>query len=706
MLYMYARKVTDTEEPEMLNRLASAGISSPRRMLAAGAVLFLVAGVLGSGTPNLLNARNDFGDPGSGSVHARAQIERASGAEPFAEVLALVHAAPGGAETRGVAARLGSDRDLARVAAPVASRDGSESVVPATLRAGVTHNSAVQRLDRMFAGDRTVALGGSAVAHYELGRQASKDLGFAELLAFPLLLILAFVIFRGVAALLPLAVGATSVLVAFALLRAINVGLALSPFALNVVIGLGLGLAVDYSLFMVSRFREELGAGRERADAVRATMATAGRTVLLSALTVAVALSSLIVFPLRFLQSMGIGGAVVALVAATVSLCLLPALFMLLGARLGRGTPRPVRAGRWYGLAQTVLRRPGLVAATTAAALLLLAVPALRVQWTGVDASVLPATQSARAVADTLGREFPAFGSTPAVIAVRTGSQDAARVGAYASRLAGVAGVERVSSPRYLGSGAWSLDAVLHGAAVGHGAQGALARVRALAAPFPTAVAGDAAEFADQRSAIAGHLPLALAVLAVGTLLILWLLTGSVVLPVKALAMNALTVGAAAGLLVLVFQDGRLEGPLGYTSQGGLAQSDFLVLATIAFALSTDYGVFVLSRIKEARDRGAGEREAIAIGLQRSGGIVTAAAILLSVAIGAFATSNVVFLKEIGLGAVAAVLIDAFLVRALLVPSLMGLLGRWNWWAPSPLARVHARLGVREHVSPGLLAES
>jgi RND superfamily putative drug exporter len=183
----------------------------------------------------------------------------------------------------------------------------------------------------------------------------------------------------------------------------------------------------------------------------------------------------------------------------------------------------------------------------------------------------------------------------------------------------------------------------------------------------------------------------------IGTALILWLLTGSVVLPVKALAMNALTVGAATGLLVLVFQDGRLTGPLGYTSQGGLEQSDFLVLAAIAFALSTDYGVFVLTRIKEAHDLGADDREAISVGLQRSGRIVTAAAILLAVAIGAFASSQIVFLKEIGLGAVAAVLIDAFIVRSLLVPSLMGLLGPWNWWSPSPLRRIHARLGVHEH---------
>jgi RND superfamily putative drug exporter len=687
----------------MLERLAEVATASPRRVLAVAAALFLVAAVLGAPTPGLLNARNDFADPGSGSAHARAQIERATGAEPFAEVIALVRAPAGSATTRAVATALRSDSDLTAVAPPLSSRDRASSAVAATLKADVQRNTAIKRLDERFAGDRAVSLGGSAVAHYQLGRQASADLGFAELLAFPLLAILAFVIFRGVAALLPIAVGGTSVLVAFAVLRAINTLLPLSPFALNVVIGLGLGLAVDYSLFMVSRFREELGAGRQRADAVRATMASAGRTVLFSALTVAVALSSLVVFPMRFLQSMGIGGAVVALVAATVALCVLPALFMLLGARLGKHAPGPVREGRWYALAHTVLRRPGVVAAATTGALVLLALPALRAHWTGVDASALPTTQSARAVADTLASEFHALDASPAVVAVRADSGAGAQLAAYAERLRSTPGVVEVSEPRNVSPGMWTISVALRGAAIDAPAQQTLARVRAIPAPFPASVGGDAAEFADQRSAISAHLPVALAVLALGTLLILWLLTGSAVLPFKALAMNALTVAAATGVLVLVFQDGRLQGPLGYTSQGGIEQSDFLVLAAIAFALSTDYGVFVLARIKEARDRGADDNEAIAIGLERSGGIVTAAAILLAVAIGAFATSDIVFLKEIGLGAVAAVLIDAFLVRSLLVPALMGLLGRWNWWAPPALRRLHRRLGVLEPPAPGLL---
>ncbi len=678
----------------MLDRLAATAIRSPRRMLAAAGLVFVLAAALGAPTPGLLHARNDFSDPGSSSAHARTQIEHATHAEPFPELLALVSAPPRSAKVAEVASALHAERELVNVAPAVASSEGGASVVAATLRTGTLRNTVVEHLKARFAGDRSVALGGSAVAHYELGKQASKDLGFAELLAFPLLALLALLIFRGVAALLPLAVGATSVLLAFALLRAVNAALSLSVFALNVVIGLGLGLAVDYSLFMVSRFREELGTGATREEAVRATMRTAGRTVLFSSLTVAVALISLVFFPLRFLQSMGIGGAVVALVAAAVALTVLPVLFVLLGGRLGRRVPGPVHAGRWYRLAHGVLRRPGLVAAATAAVLVLVATPTLRVSWSGVDASALPTSQSARSVSDTIARKFPELSASPAVVAVRAGAGARAAVDAYAANLRAIPGVARVSEPSRLDSGTWRVSVVLSGPAIGGRAQTALAAMRRTAAPFATDITGDAAEFADQRAAISGHLPIALAVLAIGTLLILWLLTGSVVLPVKALAMNALTVAAATGLLVLVFQDGRFTGLLGYTSQGGLEQSDFLVLAAIAFALSTDYGVFVLTRIKEAHDRGADDREAVAVGLQRSGGIVSAAAVLLAVAIGAFATSQIVFLKEIGLGAVAAVLLDAFVVRALLVPALMGLLGRWNWWSPSPLARLHDRLGL------------
>lgn len=680
----------------MLTRLADLSIARPRRVAAAVGAIFMLALLLGGSAGKTLSARNDFSDPGSQSAHARTTLARATGSQPTPGVLVLVRG-PGAAATAAAVQReLGADPAVAHVAPPLPGSRSASLLIAATLRSPGDEHAGVESIERRLGRSHAITLGGSSVGGLQVGRQASADLGLAEALAFPLLAILAFLIFRGIAALLPLAVGALSVFTAFAALRGIDTALPLSVFALNLVIGLGLGLAVDYSLFMVSRYREEIGAGRDPAGAVRVTMRTAGRTVLFSAVTVAIAMSSLTVFPLRFLQSMGIGGAVVALTAAASSLTLLPALFVIFGERLGRSVPGPVRQGRWYALAHWVLRRPGPVAAITVLALLAMAMPAVRAHWSGVDPRVLPASAGARQVEDALAREYPAVGAIPSYAAISAPAGDGAAVAAYAGRLRALPGVADVGAPRLLGPSTWSLTFTTSGEAIAGGAQRAIARARALAAPFPVLIGGWGAEFKDQRAAIARSLPLALLILVAGTLLALWLMTGSVILPVKALVMNALTVGAATGLLVLIFQDGRLTGPLGYTPQAGIEQSDYLVLAAIAFALSTDYGVFLLTRIKEARDRGADDREAIALGLQRTGRIVTAAAVLLAVAIGAFATSSVIFLKEIGVGAVAAVLIDAFIVRALLVPALMGLLGPWNWWSPAPLRRLHARLAFDE----------
>lgn len=686
----------------MLTRYAAVSVRHPRRIALLAVVFFFVAGVFGGPAAGLLKARNGFEDPSSQAAAARKQIERATGLEPTAGVIALVQ----GAGAASAAATLRADSGVARVVlgAPPSSlspRDRRTTIVAATLRSSVDSNDAVKRLTTAFHARPDVQLGGGAVAGYQVGQQATKDLGFAELLAFPLLALLALLIFRGVAALLPLAGGLLSVLGAFLVLRAVNSAYSLSSFALNLVIGMGLGLALDYSLFMVSRFREELGRGEDIPQALRTTMATAGRTVIFSALTVAAAMAALLVFPQRFLQSMGIGGAVVALVAAAISLTVLPALFVLLGRRIGRHTPSPDGQGPWYRLAHGVMRRPAIVAGTTAVVLLVATVPTLRAHWTGVDASVLPTSQSARVVSDTLARQFPRVESSPMTVVVSAPASARPQVAAYAARVRAVPGVITVGTPMSRGPGTWQVDANLRGPGIEPTAQGAVGAVRALSAPFPVAVGGEAASFHDQQAAIAASLPLALAILVVSTLVVLWLMTGSVILPIKALLMNALTVGAATGLLVLVFQDGRLTGPLAYTSQGGIESTDFLVLAAIVFALSTDYGVFLLTRIKEARDGGLDDREAVAAGLQRTGAVVTAASVLLAVAIGAFATSKVVFLKEVGLGAAAGVLIDAFLVRTLLVPSLMGLLGRWNWWAPGPLRGLHRRIGLDEPAGGG-----
>jgi uncharacterized membrane protein YdfJ with MMPL/SSD domain len=697
----------------MLARITSPGVHHPRRTAVLALLLVLLAAVLGGPVASKLNARNAFEDPSSQSARARTQIERATGVESSAGVIALVHAAPSSATVSAAAQTLRHDAAVASVTsyadthdAALVSKDGRSTLLAASLYSSAEPNAVVDRLTKDFAANHAVRLGGPDVSMRQTNLQATKDLSFAELLAFPLLALLALLIFRGVAALLPLGVGLSSVLGSLVALRLINAGLPLSSFALNVVIGLGLGLSIDYSLILVSRFREELGAGAETTAAITRTMATAGRTVIFSALTVAAAMASLIVFPLRFLQSIGIGGAVVALTAAATSLLLLPALFVLLGARLGAVKPAPVGRGFWHRLAGAVMRHPGIIATATIALLLLASVPTLHTKWSGVDASVLPRSQSSRVVSDTIAREFPGANSTPTVIALSAPSSAGPQLAGYARRLAGIHDVTSVGTPRQLSASAWQLDVSTAGAPIGGPAQAALTDIRAVRAPYPAAVGGQAAQFHDQQSSIAASLPLALAILALSTLLILWLMTGSVILPVKALAMNALTVGAALGLLVLVFQDGRFTGPLAYTSQGGIESTDFLVLAAIVFGLSTDYGVFLLTRIKEAHDRGLANREAVATGLQRTGRVVTAGAIMVAVALGAFATSHVVFIKELGLGTAVAVLIDAFVIRALLVPALMALLEGWNWWSPALVRRLHAWLNISEQGSQTVPAKS
>jgi RND superfamily putative drug exporter len=433
--------------------------------------------------------------------------------------------------------------------------------------------------------------------------------------------------------------------------------------------------------------------------------------VLFSSLTVAAALASLLIFPQKFLYSMGVGGAMVALLAAAVALVVLPAVLALLGERVNSLSPKRLRRaaeddarhearGFWYRLSRFVMRRPARVAVLSAAFLIALGLPFLGVKFTSVDATVLPKDSPAHVVDTTLRANFPPGRTTPIVVAAHTRSLPAA--GQFARRLRSVAGVAAVAPPRAAGPGLARIDVFTPGSDLSEKSQAVVRRIRDLRAPFDVGVAGRTAAFVDQKASLVSHMPIALAWLAITTFAVLFLFTGSVILPLKALLMNALTISAAFGLLVFVFQDGRLEGLLGYVSQGALESSQPVVLFAVAFGLSTDYGVFLLSRIKEARDAGVPNREAVAVGLERTGRIVTAAALLFCVAIGAFATSRIIFIKEVGVGTALAVLIDATLVRALLVPSLMELLGRWNWWAPEPLRRLHARFGLDEGAGHGV----
>jgi uncharacterized membrane protein YdfJ with MMPL/SSD domain len=688
-------------------------------VLALTVVTVLAAGAYGGPVVGLLDSDDDFEDHGSESVIARDTVERVTGrsASPDMAVLvrlgAPVESRPAQAKIARVASAL-RDPDVAQVVAvrdgepaTLVSRDRRSTYVVATFAAGTDEDELAERLQARVEREPGVTAGGGQLAFTQVGEQVQEDLARAELLAFPLLFVLSLIVFRGaVAALLPVAVGATTILITFALLRVANTIEPMSVFAVNLITGAGLGLAIDYSLFVVSRFREELEREVGTGAALVATMRTAGRTVAFSAVTVAAALAALMVFDLRFLFSMGVGGALVALTAAGVSLTVLPAILAVLGPRVNALSLKRwqvalhrdaahVRSGPWYRFTQAVMRRPGPIAAGTAVLLVAMGLPFLRIDFTGVDASVLPTERSARVVEDALETEFPPGPTSPVIVLAAAGERGRTAATDFARDLSRLDGVASVSEPEQAG-GYWRIDVVPEADALSSSAKRLVEQVRRTPVGFPVQVTGATAGFLDQQSSLGDSLPLALVLLTGSTLVILFLMTGSVVLPVKALIMNLLTLSAAFGLLVLIFQDGRLEGLLAFEAQGALEATQPILLFAVAFGLSTDYGVFLLTRIKEARDGGAGDREAVAVGLERTGRIVTYAALLFCIAIGAFATSEVVFIKELGVGTALAVLIDAFLVRALLVPSLMALLGRWNWWAPRPLARLHARIGMRE----------
>lgn len=695
-----------------MDRLARLIFRRRRLVLAVTLVFILFAGAYGGPVVSLLDSDDDFEDHGSESVLARDAVERATGRSASPDMVVLVRLgapvdSPQAQEKLARVARELRDPDVADVVAvrdgeprALVSRDGRSTYLLANFRTGVDDDALAQELQARAEREPGVTAGGGQLAFMQVGEQVEQDLARAEMLAFPLLFLLSLVVFRSVvAALLPVLVGGTTIITTFVWLRLVNEVEPMSVFAINLITGAGLGLAIDYSLFVVSRFREELATGANTGEALRRTMRTAGRTVLFSAVTVAAAMAALIVFDLRFLFSMGYGGVLVALTAALVSLTVLPALLAVLGPRVNALSLRRwkqslerdaahVREGPWYRFSQWVMRRPGPIAAATAALLIAMGLPFLRIEFTGVDASVLPTERSARVVQDALDSEFPPGRTAPIYVAAET--DDAAAVRQWAETLPG-----EVSPPQQA-DGLWRIDVVTGADSLSDEARQLVRDIRAHDAPFPFRVGGGTAAFMDQQTSLGESLPLALALLCGSTLLILFVMTGSVVLPVKALIMNLLTLSAAFGLLVLIFQDGRLEGLLAYESQGALESTQPILLFSVAFGLSTDYGVFLLTRIKEARDSGLADREAVAVGLERTGRIVTYAALLFCIAIGAFATSEVVFIKELGLGTALAVLIDAFLVRALLVPSLMALLGHWNWWAPRPLARLHARLGLAE----------
>ncbi len=703
----------------MFNALASLAQGHGKRTAIFAVVFFIVAGALGGGVANKL-APYGADDPASESVKAQDRLED----DGFRQVDVIVlvqnvdpNTKAGQARIERLEGPLKSNPDVASVTSYVdtrspdfVSKNGDATYLAVALKPtdDKERQDAAKAIADEFGGKPGVSVGGISLAQEQVNKQVEKDLRMAEALAFPLLFLLSLVFFRsGVAALLPLMIGGLAIVGTFLLLRLANEVVDVSIFALNLTTGLGLGLAIDYSLFVVSRYREEIVKTGPGLDAMRRTMNTAGRTVLFSSLTVAAALASLMVFPQRFLYSMGLGGTLVALLAATIALTVLPAVLALLGHRVNAWAPKflqrraerdatVTQSGFWYRLSHFIMRRPIGVATATAALLIVLGLPFYSLKFTSVDAQVLPESASARQVDDVMRAEFPPFRDTPNLLLVENATPQA--LTQIQREVSQVEGIGQVQPPQQLGNGDAVIQAYAKQSYIDDTSREAVKTMRDLPVPSGSEllVGGAAAGFVDLQSSLISHGPIALAIVIVATLIVLFLMTGSVILPVKQLVMNALNLSAVFGILVFIFQDGRLEGLLDYRGQGALEQTMPILLFAVVFGLSTDYGVFLLSRIKEAHDSGIKSSEAVAVGLERTGRIVTAAALLFAIAIGAFATSQIIFIKENGIGTALAVLIDASLIRALLVPSLMELLGDWNWWAPKPLRRLHERIGLSD----------
>ena len=703
----------------MFDALARLATRHPRRMIAAAVAIAALSVALAGGVAEELGPYGAE-DPATDSARSDERLEQATGLETESGLIALVQTGgpPRSPESRArvqrVARVLERDAAVGRVTTfydsgdrAQVSRDGRSQFVAVNFKAGSdsAQQDAAERLGERLNGGG-VKLGGFAAASADVNEQVSADLARAEMLAFPILFLLALLFFRSVvAAALPLLVGGLAIVTTFLALKAGNEVTELSVYALNITTAIGLGLAIDYSLFMVARYREEIDKDGPGLEALRRTLATAGRTVLFSCVTVAAAMAALIIFPQKFLYSMGVAGAMVALIAGAVALLVLPSVLALLGNRVNSLSPRwlrrraeadsrPASQGGWYRLSRFVMRRPGPIAAVSVVVLLLAGLPFLGIKFTAIDSSVLPESAVSRQVSVTLESQFPPGRDNPINVAVASGPN--AELRDYAQRLGELPGADSASPPRATSEGTSLIQVFPAANELSERSQDLVRDVRAEPPPAQALAGGQTAQFVDLKSSLADHLPTAIALIAGATILVLFLMTGSVVLPLKALLMNVLTLSATFGLLVLIFQDGRLEGLLDYTSQGALETTQPILLFAIAFGLSTDYGVFLLSRIKEARDAGASDSEAVAIGLERTGRIVTAAALLFSIAVGAFATSEIIFIKENGVGTALAVLIDATIIRALLVPSLMELLGHRNWWAPRPLRRLHERFGLRE----------
>ena len=697
-----------------------------RLVLILAAIVVAGAAAWGTGVFGSLQSAGGFIAPGSQSQRESDLAARAFGRDA-ADVVVLyssprltVHdAAFRSAVTRTLAALpAGEVRSAATywlTGSPQFAGSGGHASYAVLELAGGTDSARTTNFQaiagRLAAPGLSTRVGGQVPTMSAINKQVTSDIGRAEGISMPVLLILLLVIFGSLAAAsLPLAIGGIGILGSFAALRLLTLVTDVSIYSVNITTILGLGLAIDYGLFMVSRFREELRRQDTTADAVAATVATAGRTVAVSGITVAVALASLMLFPEMFLRSMGYGGVATVLVNMLAALTVMPALLAMLGPRVNalrirRHVQRPARdeqSGAWYRIARSVMRRPVAYVVVILLGLLALASPFRSITWGGTDARALPAGAPARVVAEALNHDFPGNPSSPIEVVTTLAAPAAqpaqrATLAAYVSRLDRVPGISSAAVTGVRGDIA-RID--LRYAADPYSAAARDLVTAARAVPPPAGghayVGGVTAQLVDELSSLGHTLPWMALVMCLATFVLLFLAFGSVVLPLKAIVMNVLSLSATFGVVVWIFQEGHLSGLLRFTPTGTIDPSMPILMLAIIFGLSMDYEVFLLSRIRERYDVTADNTAAVASGLQRTGGLITSLAFLLVIVVGAFSASGITFIKLMGVGMIVALVVDATIVRILLVPATMRLLGRANWWAPGPLRRVYRRYGIRE----------
>ena len=709
----------------MLARIADLTWTRPKLVLALVGAFAVLAIAVGHDVEKHLKAAG-FTDSASESERATETLREALGYDANPGLVLVVRDPDGGKlevrspEVRAEVARLSrevgevghvghvidplSDR---RAGARLLAEDGESLVISGHLSAADVENEGGAVAEDVApiaaSSDLDVTLTGFAPGFNDVNDQTREDLTKSELIAFPILALLLLLVFRGViAAAIPLLIGVISIVGAFLLLRVMSEFVDTSLFALNIATGLSLGLAVDYALLMVSRYREELGRDGPTREAHRRMVMTAGRTVLFSGFTVAVALAALGVMPQRFLYSMAVAGAAVGILSAVIAILVVPSLLALLGTNIDkwsvrRGPAVSDASGGWYRLAHGVMRRPVATALASSALLLAAASPLLFTVLTGPSAEAVPAGVPSYEPGEYVDDRYPRDVNEAVTVTV-DGQAGDEQLAAFERRIAAidglVTGTPFVRASRDVAYANFAAD----GPALAQRSQDAVEQLRELEPPAAATalVSGNTARFVDQKQSIVDHLPLVAGIVALTTLAILFMLTGSVLLPIKTLLMNALTLGATLGVIVLAFQEGWLDGVFGYAGPEAIEVTSLVFLFAVIFGLATDYAVLVMARIKELHDAGYSNEEAVATGIGRTGRVITAAAIMIAVVFLAFGVSSVFFMKQIALGVAFGVLLDATVVRALLVPSLMRLFGDWNWWAPGPLRRLHLRYGISE----------